>query len=382
MTEILLTVRLGIMEPRLKEQLKEFVISVPGTRVLNSGSQESCDLLIKELGSDLNSDFHEIRTLKDAGLVREIFLTSSSTDSSVLIQGMRAGAREFLTQPIQQETLRVALNKCIDQKIQDRIQAGMQKLGKIVVVMGGKGGAGATTVAVNLAASLNEIEDVSSVALIDMNLFFGEVPLFMDLEPAFNWGEVAKNISRLDLTYLMGVLSRHSSGVYVLPSPTQLDGINVATPEIIDRLLMLMKTKFDYIVIDSGQSLDNMSLKILELSDILLLISFLSLPCLINTRKLLETFASLGYPREDKIKIVMNRHSKKAVISPKEAEKGLGRSISWLIPNDWQTTLSALNQGKLLSEYSSKSEITNNFRKLAKTVRDATEKDEGTGENR
>ena len=129
-----------------------------------------------------------------------------------------------------------------------------------------------------------------------------------------------------------------------------------------------MKKEFDYVVIDSGQSLDSASLRILSLSDVVLLVSILSLPCLINVRRLLETFSDLGYPRWERVQVVVNRYHKKSVITRKEAEEGIDRKVSWLIPNDYQSTMAAINQGKFLAEVAGRSEVTKNIQELAASL--------------
>jgi len=199
-------------------------------------------------------------------------------------------------------------------------------------------------------------------------LLFGEIPLFLEIKPTFDWGEVAKNIARLDPTFLMNILSKHSSGVYVLPSPGVLNGAPAAAPEVMERLLSLMRTMFDVIVIDGGQSLDATSLKILEISDTVLLISTLGLPCLSNTNKLLKTFRALGYPSPARIKVVMNRYLKDSDVSLEEAEQGIQQKIFWSIPNDYRTTIAAINHGKTLSEIASKAQVSRNLEALADAV--------------
>lgn len=359
------TISLNVKNQRVKEELKEVISSMNGFRIQNSGVVEGCDLLILEIGEDLKKEFELIHSLQESSSVSEIFLTSSHTEPEILIRALRAGAKEFFTHPIIREEVKNALLNFSERSNNGKTNPKKVKQGKIINVIGSKGGVGTTTVAVNLAASLNELNNVQSVAIIDMNLLFGEIPLFLDIVPNFNWGEVAQNISRLDSTYLMSVLSIHTSGVYVLPSPTQLDGVNVATPEIIEKLLELMKKEFDFIVIDSGQSLDDISLKITELSDTVLLVSTLSLPCLINVKRLMETFWGLGYSLDEKIKIIMNRYHKKSVISLKEAEEGMNQKIFWLIPNDYSSTVSAINQGKVLSNVAQGAEISKNFKELS-----------------
>jgi pilus assembly protein CpaE len=168
---------------------------------------------------------------------------------------------------------------------------------------------GTTTIAVNLAASLARTQSLPSVAIVDMNLLFGEVPVFLDLQPAHHWGEVADNLERLDATFLMNILSSHSSGVYVLSSPTQLNGSNGARPETIHQLLGIMRGMFDFIVIDGGNQLDDTCLESFEVSDTVLFVSVLTLPCLANMNRLLKTFCGLGHAPE-KAMVVVNRYLK------------------------------------------------------------------------
>ncbi|MDI7258529.1 MAG: AAA family ATPase [Thermodesulfobacteriota bacterium] len=379
MPESAISVRLDIKNQKVREDLNGIISAIEGFSLQKSDASLSCDLLILEIGDgDLTKEFQVIHSIQTSGNVREIFLTSSRLEPELLIQALRAGAKEFFPQPIKKEEVMEALLKFKAQGESLKLSSVKKKRGKIINIIGSKGGVGTTTIAVNLATSLIETKGSPSVALIDMNLLFGEIPIFLNVESAFNWGEIARNISRLDSTYLMSILSKHHSGVYVLPSPTGLDGVNVATPEIIGRLLSLMRNVFDFIVIDGGQSLDDISLKILEMSDTVLLVAILSLPCLSNLKRLLWTFQRLGYPEKEKIKIIISRYHKKSLISLKDAEESIKQKISWLVPNDYLTTMSAINQGKILSSVANGVEITKNLRELALTFLEKGEK----GKNR
>jgi len=286
MAENPILVKFEIRHAEVREELEKILSATEGFQVESSDAPPSCDLLILEIGEDLEREFQLVHNIQDSGMAREIFLTSSRVDPDLLIRALRAGAKEFFPQPIQKEEVNLALLKFRERKEKGKLEVdGERKKGTIIDVIGSKGGVGNTTVAVNLAASLIESQGSPLVALVDMNLLFGEIPIFLNIESVFNWGEIARNITRLDATYLMGILSKHSSGVYVLSSPTGLDGVNVATPEIIEKLLGLMRNVFDYIVIDGGQALDDISLKILEMSDIVLLVAILSLPCLTNSKR-------------------------------------------------------------------------------------------------
>lgn len=366
MANTLISVGLGIKNDKVRDEIRNVVSSVQGFYVQNPSDAADCDILIFEMGDDFKSDCQVVNKLLSSGSVKDIFLVSSCVESEVLLNAMRSGAREFFPLPLKKEELVSAFLKFKERNKNLAFTEKSKKKGTVINIVGSKGGIGTTTIAVNFATCLCELLDSrKSVALIDMNLLFGEVPLFLDIEPVFNWGEVAKNISRLDSTYLMSILSKHPSGVRVLPSPTQLDGVNPATPDIIESLLRFMQSEFDYIVIDSGQSLNDLSLKVLELSDTVLINAILSLPCLINVRRLMETFKRLGYPSDKNVKVIINRYQKNSVISLKDAEKGIDKRIFWQIPNDFQTTVSAINQGKTLAAVTSKTDITQNIRELA-----------------
>ena len=250
------------------------------------------------------------------------------------------------------------------------------KEGKIITVIGSKGGVGTTTIAVNLAVSLAEKKEVQSVALVDMNRLFGDLPLFLDSKPEYNWSDITKTISRLDDTFLKNILSVDASGVCVLPSSSRLRDQNQVTPEIIEHLLMLMQSVFDFVIIDGGQPLDDISFKNLELSDIILLVSILSDPCLSITNKLLRAIRDLGFPPGEKIKIVINRYLKKSETSIENAEALLEKEIFWTIPNDYQTTATAINEGKPLAQFAPRKDITKNFRKLATKLASESVKDD------
>lgn len=380
MNENVILIRLEINQPKVKEDLEEVISSMEEFELQQSGAPSPCDVLILEIGEDPKKEFQLIHKIQDSGVVREIFLTSLHLEPNLLLQALRAGAKEFFSQPIKKDEIKEALLKFRERREKTKFDGDKKKKGKIIDVIGSKGGVGNTTIAVNLATSLIESGRSPLVALIDMNLLFGEIPIFLNIESGFNWGEVARNITRLDSTYLMSILFKHSSGVYVLPSPTGLDGVNVATPEIIALLLGVMRNVFDYIVIDGGQAIDDISLKILEMSETVLLVGILSLPCLTNLKRLLWIFQKLGYPQQDIIKIIINRHQeKKSVISLTEAEESINQKIYWFVPNDYPTTMSAINQGKTLSSVAPGAEVSKNLRELAAHLIEKSQKEKGKG---
>ncbi len=367
MTENTISVRLGIRNEKTSKDLEEIISAEEGFHLLRR-HDDPCDLLILETENDTGKDFQLIQDLQTSGKIKEVFLTSSRLEPNLLLRALRAGVKEFFSQPINKEEVRTGLLKFRERRGALQQKDTGKKKGKIIHFISSKGGVGTTTIAVNLAASLCQFNGASpSVALIDLSLPFGQIPIFLNTETSFNWGEVLRDISRVDETFLMGVLSKHSSGVFVLPSPASLDDMHVESPQIIEKLLSLMRNLFDFILVDGGQRLDDVSLRILEMSDTVFMVTVLNVPCLANAKRLLWTFQKLGFPPRETVRIIANRYQKKSSISLKEAEEAVNEKIHWLVANDYHLTMSAINQGKTISEVAAGSELNKSLRELAGT---------------
>jgi pilus assembly protein CpaE len=360
-------IKLAFNTLNLTKKFSQIINSTGGFPLLASDDPRKPDLLIVEVGKAAEKDMAHVQALLNTGEANEIFLTSDHADPALLMQAMRIGVKEFFSQPIREDEVRQALER-FKTRHQEPARQLAQKKGRIFTVFGSKGGVGTTTVAVNIAVSLVQNDADCSVALLDMNTLFGEIPMFLEMSPKFHWGEITKNIERLDNTFLSNILASHPSGIKLLPSPAYLNGHVRPTPAIMTRLLSLMKQMFDYIIVDGGQSTDDTSLKVLEISDTLLLITILSLPCLANTNKLLKSFTDLGYVRSENIKVVLNRRMKKGEISLKDAETGIGKELYWTIPNDFETTVEAINNGKPLLDIAPKARVTKNIFDLANSL--------------
>lgn len=369
MSEQTIKTKINTNNVLLKKRFEDIISSTKEFCIQQVTEKNRPDLLIQDLSEDYEKDFRFIESLLSSHSVEEVFVTSRNSGSDLLLEAMRSGAKEFLGQPLNEQEVKQALAKFKKRRHSDKAWSQDSiKSGRVIGVLGSKGGVGTTTVAVNMAVSLAENIRKESVALIDMNTVFGDIPLFLTLKYDHHWGSITNNIDRLDETFLTNVLSKHPSGVQVLPSSSHLNGDRPATPEIVGKLITLMKKMFDLIIIDGGQSLNETSLKAISMSDDILLVSLLSLPCLYNTNKILRSFSRLGHTHRDQVRIIINRYLKRSNLSLQEAEGSIGRSVFWTIPNDYKTTMSAINQGKALSEVASKAAVTRNLQALTKTL--------------
>lgn len=361
-----LTVRLENVNPRAKEAFTEIIRSINGLELLDSS--KPCDLMILEVGRDPEEDFKRISEIKGSTQAREIFFTALQPDSELLIRAIRSGVKEFFAQPLKREDVTEALLKYQKEKMEEKEAATVKAVkGKVYTVFGAKGGVGTTTLAVNLATGLSQLKDNPSVALVDMNLLCGDVPLFLNMKSTFNWVEVARNISRLDATYLMTILQQHVSGIHVLPAPVMVGEESGMLPELIakvQKVLELMRTIFDFVIIDGGQLLGHISTYLIGMSDKVLLVTIPSLPGIINVKKLMDALQDVGYP-PDNTMVVLNRYNQKSGVSIDEVRKMIKKTLRWSIPNDYQSTMNAINTGVPLTKSALKSDITKKILELA-----------------
>ncbi len=358
-----LIVRLNIKNPETTAEVKKAVSAVPGLSISSNGAP--CDVLFMEIGIDTDEEFRVIEQIRTKGLAREIFLTSSRKDPEFLIRALKTGIKEFFTQPVNRNEIIASLTKLKKGADAEAAKKTGEKKGVIISVIGSKGGVGATTTAVNLAVFLREASGEKSVVLMDMNPLLGGIHLFLDIKPSFSWADGARDIARIDSTYLLNSLCKHASGIHVLPAPSKPAGAEAVTPETVERLLGIMRSTFDIIVMDGCKSFDDLSIRMFALSDTILVVSELNLPSIVNAKKILETLDGLGLSYEKDIKVIINRYQKKTMVSPEEAEKTLGRKIGLMVANDYEMTMSAINTGKTLAEVGLNSPIMENFENLA-----------------
>ncbi len=289
-----------------------------------------------------------------------IFATSFDGSSDFIIRALKAGAREFLSKPINESSLRAVLQKA--RNIADQQNSGSS--GKIFSVFSNKGGIGKTTIAVNLAYNLAEITR-KRVALVDLNLQLGDVTTFLDLSPSFDISYVASHLNRIDEAFLLSTLEKYKDNeLYVLADPPYLEQAEDITTEQITSALGILKSVFSYIVIDTGSNFDSKNLCSLDASDSILLISMINLPSIRNAQRSMELFKRLEYS-ESKIKLIINRYMPTDEISIDDIEEALGHPVFWKIPNNYFTVMSAINRGFPIAKIDPRSPINENFMELA-----------------
>ena len=295
----------------------------------------------------------------------KILALSDNPSVDLIIQIMRAGAKEFLTVPILKNEFFDAINKLISQLEEPK------KINKckIISVFSNKGGIGKTSLASNLALELSKITK-ENVALIDMNFQMGDITTFLDLKPSFNISYMLENIDKINETFLLSTLERYkNSSLYVLADPPYFKQADTIHPKQITKLFNTLKETFSYIIVDAEASFDGKNIAALDNSDMILLVSVANLPTLRNTQRCLELFDQLGYDKE-KTKIVINRYMENDEIKEDDIEKVLSKQIYWKIPNNYFAIMSAINKGVPVSIINSSTNVAQSYKDLAQHISD------------
>jgi pilus assembly protein CpaE len=293
-----------------------------------------------------------------------IVALSDHADSGLILRTIRAGAHDFLCKPVQEIDLLATAEKVSNLRSNRKETHGSG--GKVLSVFSNKGGNGTTTIAVNLADALVRMTR-KKVAIVDLVFSHGDVTIFYNVNPTYSIMDLAREVEKADYDFLHALLTRHASGVYILADPPVIEDAEQISAAQVRGVLSKLKSMFDYVIVDTPHQFDDRTLTALEMSDTVLLVSLLNLPTLKNTQKCLELFGRLGL-RDERIRLLLNRYLPDTEISKERIEGILNCPVSFIIPNDYPTMISAINRGKLLSEIAPDKEITKSFARIAELV--------------
>ncbi|MCL4879938.1 MAG: response regulator [Anaerolineae bacterium] len=293
-----------------------------------------------------------------------VVMMSVQSESDYLRRAMLAGARDFLTKPISGDDLYSTIRRVYDlnKELRDQFAAAAaagaaeggkkaRKIGKaaghIIAVYSPQGGSGVTTIATNMATAM--MSEGTRVLLVDTDLQFGDVGVFLNLSAKHSLVELAQSVGDLDEDLIENVMVTHGSGLKVLlgpPSPEEAEKVN---PKDLAEIVSRLASHYDYLIVDLPHRLDDATLNILDIAERIVVVANPTLPCIKNVRIILDLFVALQYPQE-KIIFVMNRVNPdlkggRASIPIEAIENNLKRKTDARIPTDDRVFLSAVNQG-------------------------------------
>jgi pilus assembly protein CpaE len=301
-----------------------------------------------------------------------LVLLSENMTPDFLLGAMRSGVRDILPLSVSSEVLSRALAHIVESNNLLITPTPVAK-GKVVAFIACKGGSGATFIASNLAWAL-ATQEKKEVALLDLNFQLGDALLFIhDNPPKTTVADVAANISRLDASYMYSSMIHVLPNLHVLAAPEDPEHAFDIRPEHVDKILQIAKTKFDYVVLDLGRTLDGSTVKALDHAQFIFPVLQETLPFIRDAKRLLAAFKSLGYPK-DKIHLLLNRYEKGGDITLEDVENTLGMKVAMEIPNSYKTVSTSVNQGIPVCKLAPHDAVTKSLLKLAHELEHGKEK--------
>jgi pilus assembly protein CpaE len=237
--------------------------------------------------------------------------------------------------------------------------------GKIIVVFGCRGGAGATMLAVNIASALGR--GGKSVVVVDLDLQLGDVFVALDLDANTSVAALARDAATLDDASLRRRLARHDSGIYALSQVGRLDDIDPELPERMPKLLAKLQEHFDYVVVDGVRDFGDHALSAMDMADKIAMVVTQDVQAVRRASRVAQLFRRLGYA-ERKIHVVLNRHSGKATVDEREIERVLTLPVSATVRNDYPRLSKALDEGSLLHDTARGSGVHRDVERVARVV--------------
>ena len=343
----------------LAKQIKGVNILPWQSRTAEKGIAESKaipDIIIIDDMAENDDLLLRVQAIKEHFPKTTLFVISENKDHQNIISVMKAGVAEYLVEPLQEDLLYNAIEE-VRAKLAN---SGRLAQGHIYSFVSAKGGVGSTVLAVNTAASL-ATDKKSSVALMDMSFQSGDASVLLDMVPQNTIINICENIHRLDVSFLRGVMSDHSTGINFLPAPVNPEDSEEITSDHVSSILNLSKKLYDHIILDCGSMhINDCSVEAFKQSDKVFVVTDMSVPSIRNTVRLCKLIRKFGISLE-KIEIIINRYIKGGALSLGEIEKNFDKPVYWLIPNDFSEIVSSINRGVPLVKLSRNAPFSKNM---------------------
>ena len=294
----------------------------------------------------------------------QVLVCSYNREPDFLIRAMQVGIREFLPLPLSQSDLEGALNRV--RMSQKQLMPLDNQQGQIIVVTGHKGGAGSTMVAVNLAQALAE-SITGQVALIDLGRPFPDVATFLDQESNYSIVDLIQNIATLDSSFIRRIMQPYGARLSILHGASDFKEQDSIDLESLERIFAILRGMYDFIVIDLSHWLDELFLKVLTESDMVLIMTGLTVPDLRNLKKLWPHTME-WHQHKRRIKIVVNRYDNSSDLQLRDLESILQHPAYATLTSDYKALMQCLNQGSPLKGAAPRSKLWRDIKELASRI--------------
>ncbi len=358
--------------PRLLQEAGASVVGSSGYGVEAPASIEKAapQLILFSLEEPVARGLHTMNALREVMPDTPIVVYSSLGDGGSIRRAMLAGARDYLTTPLTLEALQSSIAMVLDQEsVRARRVSGeiprVTPAGTVITVFGAKGGIGKTTIATNLAVALHG-ETGQSVALIDMDTRFGDVAVVLDIPADKGIAEAARDSMTIGPDNIRDYLVEHAAGISVLPAPQDPSGWEMIGPEQLARIVNILARTFDYVILDTPGTFNEVVGISLELATLVLLVTSMDVTSIKNTVMSLNMLRKWSFPTA-KIKLMINHANHANSIHDADVVRALEHEVYWQVPFDLAVSRAG-QTGLPVVLASPKSNMGQNLAALARTI--------------
>lgn len=298
----------------------------------------------------IDFDRHRVAATAAAGILQQrlhgrgsLIAVSAHSDPALILETMRAGCGEYLTKPVAAEQVAEALDR-LHSRLSTTRAAQAKPAGRVLALLGARGGAGTTTLAVHLGCFLVR-QYGKRTLILDEHRRLGHVSLYLgESEGSYHFYELVRNIARLDEILLDGFVIHHSSCLDIIPSPDVFDDSANVSLDDIQRAIRFLGQNYEFVVIDCPHGIHNLSLATIDCCDELYLIATPDVPALRDLSRHIDRLLQSNVP-PSKIKVVINRFSSEGALTLEQIEKAIRQPIVITIPNASSDLIRAMNTG-------------------------------------
>jgi pilus assembly protein CpaE len=308
-----------------------------GIEAVTVANEKSPDIFVVAVEEPVARSLQTVESLADAAPHTPAVVYSTMSDAAAVRRAMVAGARDYLIQPVKPEELVRSIHGVLEQEERKRMRLSGETLetaarGTVITVFGAKGGIGKTTISTNLATALVRATG-STVALVDMDTRFGDVAIMMDVAVEQSIADLARRVDDLDRDQVRDYLVRHHSGAMILPAPLHPTEWRNLMPQHIEKIIGLLGQSFDYVVIDTPGTFNEIIAVTLEQASMVLLVTSMDIASIKDTALALEMLRAASIS-EDKVKLTINHCTSANSLREEDVQRVLEYDVFWRVPHD------------------------------------------------
>ncbi len=300
-------------------------------------------------------------------------------NADLVVSAMRAGMREFLWKPFNPDQLAEVLRRVGGELLERRAASGGGTAGRVISLFGTLGGVGTTAMATNVAVELAQGDTGADggaprsgpaprVALIDLDLNFGQVATFLDAQPNYTIADLCETVEHIDASLLEKAMHKHPSGVHILARPATFAQAEQITAAHCAGVMSALQEHYEYLVVDGLKRIDATTRTVFQMSDVCILVMQMLVPAVRNADRIMHELRQQGFNME-RLRLACNRFGRDAgYLEPSDVEASLARKIDFYVPDEWKVSSTAVNMGAPILAQAPKSKLRMAYRQIAAAI--------------